>query len=96
MYLAESHQKFNSINLSRLSKFTCPLLKSSSSFHAIPRLQNETSRPILPKLLDFLLIQHAEDFAREILTVDFSGIDAERHVAQFVAGEIIVTGVVGI
>src|SRR5215211_6170950 len=35
----------------------------------IPRLQNETSRAILAILLDFLLFQHAERFAREDPTI---------------------------
>jgi hypothetical protein len=42
-----------------------------SSELTIPPLQNETSHPILPKLLDFLLLWHAEGFAREIFTADF-------------------------
>ena len=49
----------------------------------IPCLEHETSRPILPIQADFLLLQHAERFAREILAVDFFGVE---NVAQFVAG----------
>ena len=64
-----------------------------SSFQLIPRFQNETSRPILPKLLDFLLFQHAERLTREIFAVDFFRIE---NIAQFVAGETVETGVVGI
>ncbi len=56
-------------------------------------LQNETSRPILAIQADFLLLQHAEGFAREIFAVDFFGIE---NIAQFVAGETVETGVVGI
>jgi hypothetical protein len=33
-------------------------------------LQNETSRPILTKLPDFFLLQHAEGLAREIFAAD--------------------------
>ncbi len=57
----------------------------------------ETSRPArsVPKLLDFLLFQHTEGFAREILAVDFFGINAERR-AQFVAGETVEMGVAGV
>jgi hypothetical protein len=44
-------------------------------------------------LLDFLVLQHAECFAREILAVDFLWI---KNVAQFIAGETVETGVVGI
>ena len=40
-----------------------------------------------------LLFHHAEGFAREIRPVDFFGVDAERRVAQFIAGESVETGV---
>ena len=59
----------------------------------MPRLQHETPRPVLPIQADFLLLQHAERLAREILPVDFFRIE---NIAQFVAGETIETGVVGI
>jgi hypothetical protein len=35
-------------------------------------------------------------YTREILAVDFFGVDAVRRVAQFVASETVETGVVGV
>jgi len=59
----------------------------------IPRCQNETPCPVFATEPNFLLLQHAERLAREILAVDFFGVE---NVAQFVAGETVETGVVGI
>jgi hypothetical protein len=61
----------------------------------IPRLQHQPRRPILPIQADFLILHHAEGLARELLAVDFFGVDAKR-VAQFIAGETVETGVVGV
>ena len=66
---------------------------SSLLISLIPRLQNETSRPIRPKLLDFFLLQHAERLPREILPIDFFRVE---NVAQFIAGETVETDVVDI
>ena len=51
------------------------------------------SRPVLSKLLDLLLFKHTECLAKEIFAVDFFGI---QNIAQFVAGETVETGVVGV
>jgi len=53
-------------------------------FHLIPLFQHQPPRPILPVLLDLLLLQHAECLAWEIVAVHIFGI---QDVAQFVAGE---------
>ena len=66
-----------------------------SSLQLIPRFQRQPFCPVLAKLLDFLLFQHTEGFAREILAVDFFGINAERR-AQFVADETVEMGVAGV
>jgi len=44
----------------------------------------------VPIQADFLLLQHAEGFAREIFAVDFFRI---QDVAQFVAGETVEAGI---
>jgi hypothetical protein len=53
----------------------------------IPLLQHQPSRPVLPVLLDLLLLQHAECFTWEIVAAyGVFGVNAKR-VAEFVAGE---------
>src|SRR5262245_20344312 len=65
-------------------------------FQFIPRFYYQFSRPILPKLLDFLLLQHAKRLAREIFAVDFFRIDIVRRVAQLIAGETVERDIVSI
>lgn len=64
------------------------------------RCSNDSGHPfwypsLIPPKLDFFLLQDAECLPREILAIDFFGIDAKR-VAQFIAGGTVETCVIGI
>jgi hypothetical protein len=59
------------------------------------RSVRESSPPVqgVPKLLDFLPLQHAECLAREILAIDLFRIE---NVTKFIAAQTVEAGVVGI
>jgi len=80
--------------LQQVSLFQPPIsIGGKGRGELIPRLQHQPPSPVLPIQPLLLLLQHPERLAREIGAVHVFGVE---DVAQFIAGEAVEFGIVGV
>ena len=61
--------------------------------HCIPRRQHQPLRAVFAKLAQLLVLEHAEGFAGVVIAQHGGGVE---DVAQFVAGQAVEAGVIGV